>query len=204
MRIRNIALVGIALLCGTAAFAQEPGKAEVAVNYSYIRGHANKAVVRPFNLNGAGGSVVYFFNDWIGIKGDLQGYGSTTQYYAGTCGTSACQLAVSGNLFTYTGGLEVKSRTTNWEPFGDLLFGGAHTNAIGNLYQAAGLTQATPDNNGFAMIVGGGIDYHFGGDSHFGLRLGEFDYLLTRLGNNIVGTNNQSSFRFQAGVVFHF
>lgn len=199
MIIRNATLMGIVLLLGTAAFAQGPGNAEVGLDYTYVRGHANKSLVQPFNLNGGGGSFVYFFHDWIGIKADLQGYGSTTQHYS----TPQGQFAVSGNLFTYMGGVEIKRREDRWQPFGDLLFGGAHTNAIGNLASAEGLKSTTPDNNGFAMVVGGGLDYNLG-DSRVVLRFGEFDYLLTRLGNTIVGTNNQSSFRYQAGVIFKF
>jgi Outer membrane protein beta-barrel domain len=198
MKVRNAVLLGVVLLCSMPVFAQDAGPSEVVLNYSYIRGHANKSLVQPFNLNGAGGSYVFFFNNWLGLKADFDGYGSTTQHYA----TSEGNLSVSGNLFTYMGGVEIKSRTMKFQPFGDLLFGGAHTNAIGNLAKAEGLTNRSPSNNGFAMVVGGGID--LGVSRNVALRLGEFDYLLTRLGNNIVGTNNQSSFRFQAGVNFNF
>ena len=206
MAVRTAVLMGIVLLFGAAAFAQSPvgvvpgpGDAEVGADYAYVRAHANHSLVQPFSLNGGGASFVYFFHDWIGIKADLQGYGSTTQHYA----TSRGNFAVRGNLFTYLGGVEIKGRWTGFQPFGELLFGGAYTNATGNLANAEGLTGAGADNNGFAAAVGGGLDYHFA-DSNVALRLGEADYLLTRLGNTVVGTKNQSSFRFQAGIVFKF
>lgn len=194
--------LGVVLLCGMPVFAQDKGPSEVAVDYSYIRAHANKSLVQPFNLNGAGGSYVYFFHNSIGVKAEFTGYGSTTQHYAATCSGEPCNLAVSGNLFTYAGGLEVKSRSSRWQPFGDLLFGGAHTNAYANLFQATGNTGASPSNNGFALIVGGGIDV--GVSKNIALRLGEFDYLLMHFGNAALGGGNTSSFRYQAGVVFNF
>lgn len=197
VRIRIATLLGIVLLFGMSASAQDFGKAEIGLDYSYVRWHANRSIVNPANLNGGGGSATVFFNPYIGLEADLQGYGSTTQHYA----TSQGNLAVSGNLFTYMGGVQLTDRWEHFSPFVHLLFGGAHSNAYGNLARAEGILGAARDSNGFAMAVGGGLDYRFG---HFGVRLGDFDYLLTRLGNNIVGTSNQSSFRFQAGVLFNF
>jgi outer membrane protein OmpA-like peptidoglycan-associated protein len=198
MKIRNAVLLGVVLMFfGMPVFAQG-GSSEVSLDYSYIRGHANKSLVDPFNLNGAGGSYVYFFNDWIGIKAEFEGYGSTTQFYSTPVGT----LQTSGNLFTYMGGVEIKPTKHKFQPEGQILFGGAHTNLNANLASEEGLTGISPSNNGFAMVVGGGIDYKV--SQHIGLRLGEFDYALSRLGNSVVGTNNQSSFRFQTGVFFTF
>lgn len=197
MKIRVATLLGFVLLFGTRTFAQDYSKAQVVLDYSYIRAHANKSLVQPINFNGAGGSVTFYVNPYIGFEGELEGYGSTTQHYA----TNVGNLAVSGNLFTYLGGVTITDRYEHFRPFGSLLFGGAYGNGYGNLARAEGLTGASGGSNGFAMSVGGGLDYNFG---KIGLRLGEFDYLLTRIGNRFVGTNNQSSFRFQAGVVFNF
>lgn len=201
MKIRIATFVGVlllfVLLFGMSASAQDFGGVQLGFDYSYVRWHPNRSVVNAANLNGGGGSIAVFLNPYIGLVADLQGYGSTTQHFR----TNLGNFAASGNMFTYMGGIELTDRREHFSPFGTLLFGGAHTNTYGNLAAAEGLVGATRDNNGFAMAVGGGLDYRLG---VVGLRLGEFDYLLTRLGNNIFGTSNQSSFRFQAGILFNF
>jgi hypothetical protein len=192
------------VLCGVSAFGQTNpiGRSEAVIDYSYIRGHANNYLAQPFNLNGGGASYVFFLNNVIGIKADLDGYGSTTQHYNNvTCAGKPCNISVSGNLFTYTGGVEIKNRG-KFQPFGDLLLGGAHTNAIGNAYTAEGGKGASPSNNGFALIVGGGIDLAV--KERISLRLGEFDYELIHFGSAALGGGNTSNFRYQAGVVFNF
>ena len=57
-------------------------------------------------------------------------------------------------------------------------------------------------NNGFAMAFGGGLDIKAGKNVAF--RVAEVDYLLTRYEYKAIGINNQSNFRYQAGVVFLF
>lgn len=53
MKIRTVLLVGVALLMGSSAFAQEYSKWEIPVDYTYARG--NGANIAPFSLNGGGG-----------------------------------------------------------------------------------------------------------------------------------------------------
>ena len=109
MKIRTVVLVGIALLMGRSALAQEYAKWEVPVDYTYARGNPAN-VAKPFSLNGGGGGIVYNFNRFFGIKGDLQGYGSTTSTFNnvvitnpdGTL-TTISQVRANGNLFTYMG-----------------------------------------------------------------------------------------------------
>ena len=88
------------------------------------------------------------------------------------------------------------------------MFGGAHSNVNGNLVQACGVdctfnTSRSPSNNAFDFIIGGGIDIPV---THvIAIRPVELDYVLTRFGNSFTaGNNNQSNFRYQAGVVFRF
>jgi len=52
------------------------------------------------------------------------------------------------------------------------------------------------------MAIGGGVDVVVA--KRFFVRLGEFDYILTRYTNPITQTNNQNSFRYLGGVVFTF
>ena len=58
-------------------------------------------------------------------------------------------------------------------------------------------------NNAFALAIGGGIGIAV--SEHFGIRLVDADYELTRFENSSTGGNNsQSNFRFQTGVQFRF
>jgi hypothetical protein len=213
MKIRNILILGAALLFGTMAFAQDDDhKVEITGDYSFV--HAvpqNNNIIPSFNLNGGGGSVAFYFSKYIGIEGDLQGYGSHTHNFTITNPTycpTPCTLSVSGNLFTYNVGPIVKFRTSHFEPFVEALFGGAHSNFYGNLYRDCTIfgcfvAGKSPSNNAFDFIIGGGIDIPVG--EHIAIRPAQFDYLLTRFGNDFThGNNNQSNFRYQAGVQFRF
>jgi hypothetical protein len=86
--------------------------------------------------------------------------------------------------------------------FGEALFGGAYTNGYANFFKADGLTSLEPSKNGFAMAIGGGFDYKVG--DYIALRPVQFDYFLTRYEWKQIGINNQSNFRYQAGVLFRF
>jgi hypothetical protein len=209
MKIRTVLLVGIALLMGRTALAQEYAKWEIPVDYSYARGNPAN-VAKPFSLNGAGGGIVYNFNRFIGIKGDLQGYGSTTSVFNnvtivnpdGTI-TLIPQVRANGNLFTYMAGPQFRLPTHTFKPFAELLFGGAHTNLYTNLIKASGATVG-PNNNAFAMAVGGGFDIRV--NKTISIRPFQMDYLLTRFANSLIpgGNHNQNNFRYAAGVNFTF
>jgi hypothetical protein len=143
---------------------------------------------------------------------DLQGYGSTLSGFnippnptfpAGVSGT------VEGNLFTYLFGPQLKVRAHRLQPYGHLLFGGAHTNVYGNAFHTicqpivngCSLSKS-PAAEAFAMDVGLGVDIPVA--RHFAIRPFQFDYLLTRFSNPFTGANNQHNFRYSAGIVFAF
>ena len=199
------------------AFAQDsPPKVEVSVDYSYVHANPqNNSVIPTFSLNGGGGGVAYYFTKYIGIEAEFEGYGSYTHNFTIPATSpyclndgAPCPVSAQGNLFTYNVGPIVKFRTKHIEPFVEALFGGAHTNFYGDLYKdctALGCTTLSnsPSNNAFDFIIGGGIDIPVG--KHVAIRPAQFDYLLTRFGNAFTqGNNNQSNFRYQAGVVFRF
>jgi hypothetical protein len=208
MKIRTVLLVGVALLMGSSAFAQEYSKWEIPVDYTYARG--NGANIAPFSLNGGGGGIVYNFSRFFGIKGDLQGYGSTTRVFNNVLvvnplisNTVVPQVRVNGNLFTYMAGPQLRLPTHTFKPFAEFLFGGAHTNTYTNLVKVTGSTVG-PNNNAFAMAVGGGFDIRV--NKTISIRPFEMDYLLTRFGTSLIpgGSHNQNNFRYNAGVVFTF
>jgi hypothetical protein len=191
-------LIGFVLLFGSAAFAQSDTKMEVSANYSYMRFNPqNSNIISSFSLNGGGGAFSYFFTDMIGIKAEFEGYGSTTRTLVAT-GTN-----VQANLFTYNVGPVIKYRQGKFQPFGEVLFGGAHSNAYVNLCNASGGCIGSPSNNAFDFIIGGGLDIPV--TKSISIRPAEVDFVLTRFGNNFTGgNNNQSNFRYQAGVFFSF
>jgi len=207
----NKSLVAVVLLLGLSAFAQEFPRSEMAVEYSYVRYAPSASSTKGHSLNGGGGSIGYNFNEYLGIKMDLQGFGSNTttfsipvssKFPAGGFGR------VQGNLFTYLFGPEIKFRTPKIHPYGHLLFGGAHSNVYGNAFRVicqpiAGScpTSRAPSGDAFAMAFGGGADIPV---SHaVSIRVGEIDYLLTRFTNTFTNTN-QSNLRYSGGIVFSF
>ena len=208
---RRIALaLGIFLLCGATAFAQDtPPRVEISLDYSYVHANPqNNSVIPTFSLNGGGGAIAYYFTKYIGIEGEFEGYGSYTHNFNITnttiCPVGPCTASVQGNLFTYNVGPIIKFRTKHVEPFVEAMFGGAHSNFYGNLFKGCLnciVASNSPSNNAFDFIIGGGIDIPLG--KHVAFRPVQFDYLLTRFGNAFTGgNNNQSNFRYQAGVVF--
>jgi len=212
MKTRIVVFLGIVLLFGTKAFAQDYPKAEATVNYSYIRFvPQNNDVLQSFSLNGGGGNVAVYFGRAFGIQGDFQGYGSQTRHFflpPSVC-PGGCTGSIQANLFTYNVGPVIKFRTPHFEPFVETLFGGAHSNAGGNLFQACnGLggcisTEKSPSNNAFDFLIGGGVDVPV--TRAIAIRVAQFDYILTRFGTGFTGgNNNQSNFRFNAGVNFRF
>jgi hypothetical protein len=215
MQIRSVIVLAVVLLFGTVAFAQDH-KAEVSADYSYIHANPqNNNIIKPFSLNGGGGAVTYYFNKYIGIQGEFQGYGSFDHSIVLPAGSAACPgasncvVVASGNLFTYNVGPVFKYRTRHFEPFLETMFGGAHSNFYGTIFTTCqgtpGCVSASksPSNNAFDFIIGGGIDIPI--TQHIAFRPAQVDYVLTRFGNGFTGgNNNQSNVRYQAGFAFRF
>ena len=214
--MKKLFFVALVLLFGSATFAQDTPKVEIAVDYSFVHANPqNNNLIGTFNLNGGGGSIAYYFSKYVGILGEFQGYGSYTRTITipatnPNCDNEGanCVVTAQGNLFTYNVGPIFKYRMSHFEPFAEALFGGAHSNFYGNLYkdctvEGCIVASKSPSNNAFDFIIGGGIDIPV--NEHIAIRPVEFDYMLTRFGNAFTGgNNNQSNFRYQAGVVFRF
>jgi len=211
MKFNRALMLGAILLLGVGAWAQEFPRAEVGLNYSYARYAPSASYSKGHSLNGGGGSVVFNWNEYLGIRADLQGYGSNTTGFnipANATFPSGLQGNVQGNLFTYLFGPQLKVRAHKVEPFGSLLFGGAHTNVYGNAFKTlcqpivggCGITKA-PTAEAFAMSFGGGIDIPINKTVSF--RPAELSYLLTRFSNPLTKTNNQNNFRYSVGINFN-
>jgi hypothetical protein len=207
MKARKVLLIGLVMLLGLVATAQDTPKFEVAVDYSYARYNATHNYAKSYSLNGAGGAVDYNFTKYLGIKMDLQGYGSNTQTFTAAAGSAICPLGcsanVQANLFTYLFGPQIGIRTGKFRPFGHFLLGGAHSNVYGNLEKVTGVVLSkAPSGNTFAYAVGGGLDIPINHSGTIAVRPVEVDYLYTRFNNS--ATSAQSNFQYKGGVVFNF
>jgi outer membrane protein OmpA-like peptidoglycan-associated protein len=174
-------------------------KFEVPVGFSFVNVHPNLDPITSFNIFGGGGQFDVNFGRYWGLKADLMGYtqGSGLRNQLQQHGFAG---QVSGNLFTYTFGPQIKKHTGMVQPFAEFLFGAAHTNAYAQAYdEIHGVVGGTRSNNGFAMNLGGGIDLRL--TQHFTARPVEVDYMLTRFSIQSY-TANQNNFRYFAGIVF--
>lgn len=236
--MKKLFWIALVLLFGAAAFAQDapapqaaptpPTTAQaarpvealptvvVAVDYSFLRFPQNN-FISSFNLNGGGASVAYYFNKHIGLHADFQDYGSHTLNFSvpgqtiNCISQSNCPLSASGTAFTYTVGPIVRFRVKRFEPFVEVMFGGAHDNSYANIYKAC-INQGSclnlskqPNNNAFTWVLGGGIDIPF--KEHIAIRPAQVDYVPTHFGDGLQPSNMQSgqnNLRYQAGIVFKF
>lgn len=214
MTLTKLFAFGTILLLGAAAMAQEYPQVEVSFDYSYMHFAPAQANTDNKSLNGGGGAVVYNLTQMLGIKMDLQGYNSFTNTFVvppSAAIPSGAHGTVSGNLFTYLFGPQLKFRSQHMEFFPEVLFGAAHSNVYGSAFKTLCQPTATgcpgikssPSNNGWAVMFGGGIDLPI--NHRISIRPAELDYLLTRFGNFFTQANaNQNNFRYSAGVVFNF
>jgi hypothetical protein len=201
--------VALMLLAMTAA-AQEFPRYELGFDYSFVRFAPSASYTQGHSLNGGGGSFVININEYLGIKADFQGYQSTTNTFnipQNPVFPGGATGRVSGDLFTYMFGPQLKVRAHGLHPFAHLLFGAAHSNVYANAFKQICQPVAgncsfnkTPAEDAFAMAVGGGIDIPLGHIVAF--RPVEIDYLLTRYTNQFSNTN-QNNFRYSAGLVFN-
>ena len=212
MTTRNKWIIGvISLLLSITAWAQEFPRAELGFDYSYLRYAPNAPGTRGHSLNGGGGSLVFNINRYLGIKADLQGYGSTTSSFTLAPGPnfpSGASAKVQGNLFTYLFGPQIKLHTPRIQPFVHALFGGAHSNVYANAFKDICLPGSlvcsfsrAPSNNAFAMAFGGGVDIPIG--HVVAIRPAEIDYFYTKFTNQF-NNSNQNNFRYSGGIVFNF
>jgi len=156
--------------------------------------------------------VTFNWNEYLGFKVDLQGYGSNETNFVippNDVFPNGLSGKVQGNLFTYLFGPQFKVRAHYFQPFGHILFGGAHTNVYANAFKK--ICQPLPEGcpisksptaDAFAMAFGGGLDIPV--NKTISIRPAEFDYFLTRFDNPFTGTANQHNFRYSGGIVFTF
>jgi hypothetical protein len=167
-------VVLLAVLCALifvpGVAAQETGKYELSAGYAYMRADTSAG---GLSLNaGVDFSLARNVNRWVAVVGDGGGY-----------------HAEGFRLGTYMAGPRFTERAKRISLFGQGLFGGAHANAGAHGFPTY--------QDSVAWALGGGVDYRV--SSRIALRLGEVDYLQTRLGSSV-----QNNLRVGAGIVFQF
>ena len=210
MKCDKVLMIGAIALLSAICSAQEFPRAEIGVNYSYMRYAPSVSYSKGHSLNGGGGSIVFNWNEYLGIRADLQGYTSNTTGFnipSTPAFPNGLQGNVQGNLFTFLFGPQFKVRAHRVQPFGSLLFGGAHTNLYSNAFTklcqpivSGCQVSKAPTAQAFAMSFGGGVDIPITKTVSF--RPAEISYLLTRFSNPFTKTDNQNNFRYMVGLNF--
>ena len=166
---KTLLILGLALLLGTLASAQEYPKSEVYTGFTYIR-VAPSNHVNAFNAVGGLGSFQYNINEAFGIVAE---FGGITN---GNISARGFNFPGDQRQFSYLFGPRfTHSKASKFEPFVELLFGGAHNsrsfsvpntaipaNAViprgVTVEPGATHTKFRSTQNAFAMAFGGGLD----------------------------------------------
>ena len=172
-------LLGLLLVVGFSASAQDMNKVDIFGGYSYLRFNPGSGAP-GINMNGGAGSLAYNLTDHVAGVAEFGGnHGSVD--------------GVGVNSFSYLFGPKIYSHMDKVTPFAQVLFGGVH----------ASCSECSSGANSFGMALGGGVDYNV--NERFSVRVVQFDYVLTRFSSSFTdGANSQNNFRYSAGVVIHF
>jgi opacity protein-like surface antigen len=120
-------------------------------------------------------SVTYFTNEWFGVEGKINTAFAPTIFQNEHV-----------KYFSYGGGPKIAWRARKWEPWAHAIFGGAHVLP----------KTANNSKNGFALQLGGGVDYRI--YPHLSARL-EADWVTTHLFGHW-----QNNAQANADIVLHF
>ena len=180
-------LVGLFALVGLSAVAQESRSKDLSLEYSYIRANPSTAGFPNFDANGGTASFAFNPRSWYGIAGEFG------DYHVGQFGGTS----IDTNLITYMAGPRFYfHHFGRFTPFAQELFGAAHSSSVG--FGIPG------SRNSFAMALGAGVDVPL--KSHWSVRLGPVDYLLTEFPETTAaaGRKTQNNLRVSGGVRWRF
>src|SRR5215469_17240184 len=114
------AVFAVSVLFSVVGWSQEFPRGELGFDYSYVRYNPSAIFTKSHSFNGGGGSLVFNVNRYLGLKADLQGYGSTTSNFVIAPGPNfptGVNANVQGNLFTYMFGPQIKVHSPRIQPF---------------------------------------------------------------------------------------
>lgn len=183
-----LALLGFfsAAVFAPAAAAQD-NKWELGADYNYVRANGPPGGCGCFSMNGG--------NAWGGYRltNEISAVAEFSAQHAGNINSTGEDLTLFSYLF---GPRYTLRRSDRWQPFGEVLFGGAH--ATGTFEPS--FNGGSGSYNSFSLVAGGGLDIHVA--RHIDIRAIDADYYLTRFPNGVNG--RQNNVRISAGLVFRF
>jgi len=210
VRIRfGFYVLGVSLLTAMSLVAQDYPKVEIPIGFSFVNVHpgissSSGINISSFNIFGGGGQFDVNIGPVLGLKADLMGYTQGNGLRTKLTNEGFPIFGdVQSNLFTYLFGPQFKKHSGKLQPFGEALFGGAHSKTFASIGSTiTGTTTGSGTNNAFAMAFGGGLDYKVGRNVQ--IRFAEVDYLYTRFSINGANSNSQNNFRYVGGLNLTF
>ena len=176
-------LLLLALISGPCLAQSSHPLAEVFGGFSYVRVDADELDNR--NLFGWNGSLSLNADRTFGFTIDTSGH-----YQDNITQRLRFFTALAGPRFTV--------RNENATTFAHILFGGTHQHESVNTLT----NQFTTNANGFVVAFGGGVDVNV--SPHFGFRVIQAEYALTKFNHAPSGKGIQHNARVGFGVVFRF
>jgi opacity protein-like surface antigen len=181
MRIASVLLV--LLICAPCLAQSSHPVVEVYSGFSYVRADADEFSNQ--NLYGWNGALSVNANKTFGFTVDASGH-----YQDG--------IIARTRTFTLLGGPRFTARNQYATTFAHILLGGTHFHdRVHTLFQ-----NTTTRANAFAVAMGGGVDINV--TPHFGVRVIQAEYLLTKFNHAPSGKAIQHNARVGIGVVFRF
>jgi outer membrane protein OmpA-like peptidoglycan-associated protein len=198
-RVTVMRLAMVAILCsvGTLAAAQDQPapKWELFGGYSFVDPGTDvhgllPGAVLPVNSRvesnprGAGASITFNFNRWLGLTGDVSGDLSSGE-------KGAAMRIDDAEFFNLSAGPKITFRSRHFSPFFEALMG-EHRLA----------SEVFGSDRDFGFMAGGGLDLNL--NRHFALRLIRADYLFSnhQYGpSSVVPATDVRGVRLQTGVV---
>jgi len=169
-RCRVLFVVFCAGLLAALATAQEQPKAEVFGGYQHTQ-------ISSTGADGWNASFTGNVNRWFGVTADFSGV------YKNFSGVGA-------RAYTYAFGPTFSVRHGHVTPFAHVLLGGVHV--------SAGFESLSASTNGFATMIGGGVDVQAA--KHVAIRVFQGDWIVWQ----VQGVTSKSSGRVSAGLVIRF
>lgn len=183
------------LLFVAQAAAEEAPRFEVFGGYSLL--HANIATNVPnaspshINENGFNVAATTYFTRWLGATADFSGHFNTRLVsYNDPFSKAPVKADITTRVYPLHFGPQVRFSRGRVSPFARVMFG---------LFR---ITTKAPNfsalDNDFSFLLGGGLDIR--AQSHWAIRVGQFDYIRSHL----TPTDWQNNWRFSSGLVFAY
>jgi hypothetical protein len=187
--MRKLVSVGVLILglCLAAVAADETPKVEVFGGVSFLHIDDNGLHAPKRNFAGWDGEFQYNINSLLGITADVGGnYGRVAPG------------VTNSHAYTYAFGPTFSIRREHATMFAHALFG---QNTISENV-ISGSSNASPTDNAFAMVWGGGLDVKV--SNTFGIRLAQLDWVYTRHDLTLAGGKAfQNNIRLTGGITFN-